>query len=53
MQWSGLTLIMSRPFFPIGHSNHSIDEFIALLKPHGVTVLNVELSTKPIGHQPG
>ena len=30
---------MLRPFFTIGHSNHTIDDFIALLKQHGVTVL--------------
>ncbi|MEM9213689.1 MAG: DUF488 domain-containing protein [Cyanobacteria bacterium P01_F01_bin.150] len=30
---------MPRPIFTIGHSNHTIDEFIGLLKHHGVTAL--------------
>lgn len=30
---------MSRLFFTIGHSNHTIDAFIRLLTQHGVTVL--------------
>ena len=37
---------MSRQFFTIGHSTRSIDEFVALLRPHNIKLL-VDVRTVP------
>ena len=31
-----MTAAPRHPLFTIGHSNHSIERFLALLRPHGV-----------------